>query len=275
MRHHLHHSLDRVRERKGFRLKVLPTRKSKHAFRQGGAARRGLHRPLEPAREAIVCFDAFARHFDARHDDHQKIVEVVRQPAGKLAQALQLLHLGQLGHSLLPLSRSGFDSPFQFLVGGGELGGPLGHAPLEFGVEALELTGLPVKLAKHAHFGAHERRHDRDRQIIHGASLVASQAVDFAEVNGGHENDRSPREARVLPDHLRQFEAVELGHGNIDEDDSHLMAQELLERLTARRRLDEIFAELLQDHLITQELRRVIVDQKYIHRVAMLTHSLP
>ena len=46
-----------------------------------------------------------------------------------------------------------------------------------------------------------------------------------------------------------------------------LMTQQLLERLAPRAGLDQVFAELLQDHFVTEQLRRLIVDEKNIYRI--------
>ena len=54
-----------------------------------------------------------ARQFEVRLYHHEKIVEVVGQAAGELAQAFQLLHLRHLSQRLLTLARAGLDSDLQ------------------------------------------------------------------------------------------------------------------------------------------------------------------
>ena len=73
---------------------------------------------------------------------------------------------------------------------------------------------------------------------------------------------------RVLADHRGQLESVEFGHRDVDEDDRNVLTQQLLQRLPSRSRLDQIFAELLQDHFIAEQLRRLIVDQQDVHWIA-------
>ena len=69
---------------------------------------------------------------------------------------------------------------------------------------------------------------------------------------------------RVLANHCGQFKSVQLGHRDVDRDDGEFPSQKLRERLFSGRRFDEILAELLQDDLVTEQLRRLIVDEEYI-----------
>ncbi len=65
-----------------------------------------------------------------------------------------------------------------------------------------------------------------------------------------------------LADHRRQLEAVELGHDDVDEDDGDVLLEQVLERLPPGTRHDQRLAELAQDRLVAQQLRRLIVDQQ-------------
>ena len=67
-------------------------------------------------------------------------------------------------------------------------------------------------------------------------------------------------------DHLRQLEPIEIRHADVDQDDRNLVAQDLFQGLAARRRLDQILAEIAQDDLIAQQLGRLVIDQQNIDR---------
>ena len=63
------------------------------------------------------------------------------------------------------------------------------------------------------------------------------------------------------------------------QDDRDLVLEQVFQRLAAGRRDDEVFAELLQDDLIGEQLGRLIVDQKDVdlfvvhHRVAPISDA--
>ena len=86
-------------------------------------------------------------------------------------------------------------------------------------------------------------RHDRDRNIIDRAHLVAAQTVDIGEMDGGNEDDRGVPEARMLADHRGQLETVELRHADVDQDDGDFGLEQMLQRLAAGRRLDQVLVE--------------------------------
>ena len=111
--------------------------------------------------------------------DHQQIVEVVRDAAGQLAEALHLLHLVHLRQRRLALARALLDAALQFGVGLRQLGGALGDAPLQLGVQQLELAGLAIQLGEHPHLGAQHLRHHRHRHVIDRAELVAAQPIEI------------------------------------------------------------------------------------------------
>ena len=86
-------------------------------------------------------------------------------------------------------------------------------------------------------------------------------------MNCGYEDDRGLLETRMLADHRRQLEAVELRHADIHQDDGDIVLQQLLQRLARRRGFDQIFAETRQNDLVAQELCRLIVDQQDVDLV--------
>ena len=71
----------------------------------------------------------------------------------------------------------------------------------------------------------------------------------------------------MFADHCRQFEAVELGHDDIDQHDRDLAPQQMLQRLVGRVRLDEILPKFGEDHLVAHQLGRLVVDQQDVDLV--------
>jgi hypothetical protein len=86
-------------------------------------------------------------------------------------------------------------------------------------------------------------------------------------VDGGDEDDRRLLEARVLADHRRQLEPVELRHADVDQDDGDILLEQLLERFARRGGLDQILAKLGENRLVAQQLGRLVVDQQNIDLV--------
>ncbi len=105
---------------------------------------------------------------------------------------------------------------------------------------------------------------DRHGQVVHGAALVALQAIQVRHVHAGHEDDRRLPEARMVADHLRQLEAVQVRHADVHDDDRELVLQKMLECLARRAGRHEIGANAPEDRLIGQELGRLVVDQQHV-----------
>ena len=68
-------------------------------------------------------------------------------------------------------------------------------------------------------------------------------------------------ETRMIADHRRKLETVELRHADIDEHDGGIVLEQKFQRFARRRRLDEVFAEFAENFLIGEQLRRLVVDQ--------------
>ena len=148
------------------------------------------------------------------------------------------------------------------------------HAILELAVEPLELPRLAVELGEHLDLGAQHFGHHGHGHVVDRAHLVAAQPVDIADLDRGDEDHRRLLEARMLADHGRKLEAVELGHADVDQDDRDLVLEQVFKRLAARGGDDEVLAELLQDHLIGEQLGRLIVHEEDVDFL-MLHHLVP
>ena len=117
-----------------------------------------------------------------------------------------------------------------------EFGGALGDALLQLGIEPFELPGLAIELGEDPDLGAQHLGNDRHRNIVDRAHLVAAQAVDVGQMDRRDEDHRRLLEARMLADHRRELEAVELRHADVHQDDGDVGLQQLLERFACRTR---------------------------------------
>jgi hypothetical protein len=70
-----------------------------------------------------------------------------------------------------------------------------------------------------------------------------------------------------------EFKSVELRHADIAENDSDVLLEQMLECLPGRPGFDQVFSEALQCRLVTEELRRLIVDKQNVNRI--LGHDTP
>ena len=68
----------------------------------------------------------------------------------------------------------------------------------------------------------------------------------------------------MLADHGGELETVELGHAHVDQHDGDVLFQQEHERFARRVRLEEILAELAENHLIAQQLCRLVIDQQNV-----------
>ena len=84
-------------------------------------------------------------------------------------------------------------------------------------------------------------------------------------VDRADEDDRRRLGARPLPDHLRGLEAVHPRHVHVEQDDGEILLEQAAQRLLAGPRLDEILIQLLQQHLVREELIRPVVDDQDIN----------
>src|SRR3984885_528017 len=157
-------------------------------------------------------------------------------------------------------------------VGIFKLAGPRANPVFKFGVELLELSRLAIEFDEDADFRAQHLRDDRNRHVVDRSHFIAAETVDIGNLNRGNENHRGFLEARMLADHGRGFEAVELGRADVDENNGDFVLEEIFQRFAARGRHHEVLAELLEDNLIGEQLGWLIVNQKDVY--LFLVHAL-
>ena len=69
----------------------------------------------------------------------------------------------------------------------------------------------------------------------------------------------------MLTNHLRQIEAIDIGHADIGQHDRDILLQKMLQRLGCGSGLDQVFAKIAQDDFVAEELRRLIVDHENVY----------
>src|SRR5262245_52361572 len=97
---------------------------------------------------------------------------------------------------------------------------------------AMQGDGLAVQLHKHADFGPQELRNDRDSNIIDCSVFVALELVKVCVMNGGNKDDSDLLVAGMLAYKCCQFKAVDLRHLHVQEDESNVGVEQMLQRLS-------------------------------------------
>jgi hypothetical protein len=162
------------------------------------------------------------------------LVNPVDDLAGRIALGFE--HDGHLGRmfehcAVALLARA--PQAFVRLQRAVALGFEQGAGQLELAVESLELGAALVELHQQRDLAAQDLRHQRHRDVIDGADLVALELVDLADLESGHEDDRRVLETRMLPDQARGFEAVHVRHHHVEQDHGEGLLQQPVERFLA------------------------------------------
>ena len=119
-----------------------------------------------------------------------------------------------------------------------------------------------MQFDKDADLGAQDFGNHGHRNVVDRAAAIALNLVGIGEVNAGDEDDRGLLEARMLPDDVCQFKAIQLRHAHVHQHDGDVGLQKNVERLAGRRRLDEILAQFGENHLVAEKLGRLVVDHQ-------------
>ena len=150
-------------------------------------------------------------------------------------------------------------------VGIFELAGARANPVFKFGVEFLELPRFAIEIDEDTDFRAQHLWNDRNRHVVDRAHFIAAQSIQVGNLNRGNEDHRGFLEARVFADHRGQLEAVELGHADVDQNHGNFVLEEIFQGFASRGRHHEIFAKLLENDLIGEQLGRLIVHQKDVY----------
>ena len=136
---------------------------------------------------------------------------------------------------------------------------------LEFAVQPFELPVLSVQFGKYSHLGPQNLRDDRNGKIVHRAVLVALEAVEVGQMHGRNEDDCGFLKARMLANHLGEFESVDLRHAHIHQHDGDIGFEQFLESFLGGSRLDQVLSQFGQDGLIAEQFARLVVDHENVH----------
>src|SRR5262249_34998381 len=136
------------------------------------------------------------------------------------------------------------------------------NAPFELLIQEFQLTGLAMQFDKNIDLGFQYLRYDRDRNIIYRPTLVSLNTIRIREMNGGDEDDGSFLEPRVLADHFRQLEAIDVRHAHIHQNNSWVGLEQEFQCLLGRAGFEQILTEISQYDLIAEQLGGLIVDHE-------------
>ena len=136
------------------------------------------------------------------------------------------------------------------------------HAPFQFVVQHLEHARLAMQFDKDADLGAQHFGNYRNGDVVDRAAAIALDLVGVGEVNAGDEDDRSLLKARMLPDHVGKFKSIEIGHAHVHQHHGDVGLQQDAERLAGGGGLDEILAKFREDHLVAEQLGRLVIDHQ-------------
>ncbi len=247
----------RLREVDRLRLQFLAARERQQSLGQGRATLGRLYRVGDQALAPVVGGKPLLQQVQTAQHRHQQVVEVVGDATGQLTDRIELLRLEQLSERFFTLPRPLVDPFFEFFIEltqlirrRFELGGSLPNPVFQVGIQTLKFPGLAVQVREHPDLGTQNFRNDGNGDIINGSRRIPAQTVRFRHHHGRYENDGSMLVTRVLPDHADELEAVLLRHTDIHENDGDIVAQEMLQRLSAGLRLYQIFAQLMEHDLV-------------------------
>jgi len=191
------HARDKAVDVVGPDVQRLPPRKGKQAMRQRSSPSRGGRRRIHEARNLIelTCRHASANDIDRPDDAGQKVVEVVGDAAGKLADRLHFLGLTQ---GLLSCSQFSFRGSLGSNIPAGAIDVTvLGNADPGDPAIAAVLAAIPV--------GEAERRLADLGQFETGAGVL--QVIGVQQVKDRHADDLLFRPSQhALPRWVGRFE---------------------------------------------------------------------
>src|SRR5271170_6422075 len=93
-------------------------------------------------------------------------------------------------------------------------------------------------------------------------------------MDGGNKDDGCLLKARMLANHVRQLEAIQLWHADVHEYDGNVGLQKAFERVATGICPDEVLAELIEDSFIADQLTRLIIDHEDVDLVLVVQGGL-
>ena len=98
----------------------------------------------------------------------------------------------------------------------------------------LDFLVLEIKLGEKPHFRFEDFRLERLGHVIDRAERIAFEDVLLVAARGGNENDRRVLRAFAFADQLGEFETVESGHLDVEQDEGDILGQQVAQRFVSR-----------------------------------------
>jgi hypothetical protein len=118
------------------------------------------------------------------------------------------------------------------------------------------VPGLPEQVGKYPHLGQQKLGDDWHMNIVDGPVAVPFDTIGVGQRDGGDKNDCGLLKARMIADHPSEFKTVELRHADIAQNDSDVLFEKMLERLSGGPGFDQVFSEALQGGKSDEAFRR-------------------
>src|SRR5205085_8660611 len=128
----------------------------------------------------------------------------------------------------------------------------------------LQLLALAEELNEDVDLRAKDVGMERLEDVVDGAELVTAEDVRLAPFHRGQENDRRVARLLAFTNERRGFEAVEVGHLHVEEDDCELAIEQMFERAIPALGAHQVLPHLSEDRLEREEVVGLVVDQQYV-----------
>ena len=115
-REHVAHPFEQGGNGDRSRLEILATGEGEQALDESRGAARRLQAAVDQPLGAGIIGEAAAEQVEIADHRGEKIVEIMRHPAGQLAERLELLRLVELGHGTLMLAGAFVDAGFEGFI---------------------------------------------------------------------------------------------------------------------------------------------------------------
>ncbi len=148
--------------------------------------------------------------------------------------------------------------PLEYLL---QLRGPGRHSKLEILIRVRQRGVCLKQVYEDADLRAQDWRNHRREDVIDGPKLIATHDLHLIGV-ARDENDRRVAAVLVIADQARRFQAIDIGHVDVEENHREFFAQHLLQRLGAGRGEDDVGIEIFEQRAIHQPLLGQIVNDE-------------
>ena len=124
---------------------------------------------------------------------------------------------------------------------------------------------LPEQLHEDIDFVAEDLRLVRLEDVVDRAELVAAEDVSLAAAERRQKDDGCAARFVALANQRRRFEAIEVRHLHIEQDDCELALEQRTQRGAAGIGTHEVQIHIGQDRFEREQIAGLVVDQKDVH----------